>query len=197
MKVLLSLLLLFISINAFSQVPKEILGERKAKYNVMNYTGIFSFERDNEGVKTIMNCTMFTVYHEKKQRMLTAKHCCDGISKGVSIVKVHPVYDICEIKVSVPPPFTKGIELSKNKVNMLDTVYTAGLLSSEGAFFSKGYVRLAYDDAGISTSFMKPGMSGGPTFDEDGNLYGVNSMYYKESNNTMFVPVNIIKEFLK
>jgi S1-C subfamily serine protease len=39
-------------------------------------------------------------------------------------------------------------------------------------------------------------MSGGPTFDEDGNLLGVNSEYYLENNNSFFVPNTAIKQFL-
>lgn len=153
-KILLATLLIsFSSYGADSEIlPKQ---------STIRYLGMFSSKSLVE--KGWYNCSMVRVIHKEKMRILTAAHCCKGVyNEGISLVKSDSSLDLCEISVKGAP--TTGASISNKFPEILDTVYTAGYLQQEGLFFGKGYVTILSQTQIQSSSFSKPGMSGGPTF---------------------------------
>lgn len=179
---------LLLSFNAYSMDIESL-----PKSSTINYLGMFS-SRGFVNTQSF-NCSMVRVMYKGVVRVLTAAHCCNGVyTEGVSMKKIDHNLDLCELSIKGVP--NNGALISTIPPKLLDTVYTAGYLKTDGLFFGRGYVTAIGSTLVLTNAFSTPGMSGGPTFNQNGELVGINSRYLKARNQGIYVPSTKIIEFL-
>jgi hypothetical protein len=145
-----------------------------------------------------------------KNTLITNLHCVEGseriefniagrreIYKGAKIEKASPEFDLAIIKTTQDFPYLKIDSLCEEKIG--SKVYAIGNPRGLEGTISDGILSGKRNEDGIEylqiTAPINPGNSGGPILNEYGNVIGVSTFTFKNSQNLNFaVPIKYIAQ---
>ena len=121
----------------------------------------------------------------------------DGIFKGAKVVKASEDYDLAIIRTKQDFPYLKIDSIGKEKVG--SKIYAIGNPRGLEGTISDGILSGKRENEGIEylqiTAPISPGNSGGPVLNEKGEVIGVSTFTFKNSQNLNFaMPIKYIKE---
>lgn len=117
--------------------------------------------------------------------------------KGVTIVKASPSYDLAILKTKQSFPFFKVDSLGKESVG--SKIYTIGNPRGLEGTISEGIISGKRKNEGVDyiqiTAPISPGNSGGPVLNEKGDVIGVSTFTYRNSQNLNFaMPISYVNK---
>ena len=119
----------------------------------------------------------------------------DGKEQSAQIISFDVVHDLAIIKIKNPQEIVLPLgssQISKgNKLFSIGNPEDVGMMIIEGEF--NGYMDRALYKKVLTSLPLNPGMSGGPTLDEEGGVVGINVMTAGNSL-SFLVPVECLKD---
>lgn len=117
--------------------------------------------------------------------------------KGVTIVKASPDYDLAILKTRQSFPFFKVDSLGKESVG--SKIYTIGNPRGLEGTISEGIISGKRKNEGVDyiqiTAPISPGNSGGPVLNEKGDVIGVSTFTFRNSQNLNFaMPISYVNK---
>lgn len=183
--------------------PKVLSAEGIYKQTISKVAMIISYK---DGIPYSQGSGFFI----DKNTLVTNFHCVAGaervefkiagneeVYKGAKVVKASDDYDLAIIKTKQDFPFVKVDSLGKDKVG--SKIYAIGNPRGLEGTISDGILSGKRDNEGIEylqiTAPINPGNSGGPVLNDKGEVIGVATFTFRNSQNLNFaMPIKYIKE---
>ena len=183
--------------------PKVLSAEAIYKQNISKVAMIISYK---DGIPYSQGSGFFI----DKNTLVTNFHCVAGaervefkiagdeeVYKGAKVVKASDDYDLAIIKTKQDFPFVKVDSLGNDKVG--SKIYAIGNPRGLEGTISDGILSGKRDNDGIEylqiTAPINPGNSGGPVLNDKGEVIGVATFTFRNSQNLNFaMPIKYLKE---
>ena len=183
--------------------PKVLSAEGIYKQNISKVAMIISYK---DGIPYSQGSGFFI----DKNTLVTNFHCVAGaervefkiagneeIYKGAKVVKASDDYDLAIIKTKQDFPFVKVDSLGKDKVG--SKIYAIGNPRGLEGTISDGILSGKRDNESIEylqiTAPINPGNSGGPVLNDKGEVIGVATFTFRNSQNLNFaMPIKYISQ---
>lgn len=183
--------------------PKVLSAEGIYKQNISKVAMIISYK---DGIPYSQGSGFFI----DKNTLVTNFHCVAGaervefkiagneeVYKGAKVVKASDDYDLAIINTKQGFPFVKVNSLGKEKVG--SKIYAIGNPRGLEGTISDGILSGKRDYEGIEylqiTAPINPGNSGGPVLNDKGEVIGVATFTFRNSQNLNFaIPIKYIRE---
>ena len=183
--------------------PKVLSAEGIYKQNISKVAMIISYK---DGIPYSQGSGFFI----DKNTLVTNFHCVAGaervefkiagneeVYKGAKVVKASDDYDLAIIKTKQDFPFVKVDSLGKDKVG--SKIYAIGNPRGLEGTISDGILSGKRDNESIEylqiTAPINPGNSGGPVLNDKGEVIGVATFTFRNSQNLNFaMPIKYISQ---
>ena len=183
--------------------PKVLSAEDIYNQSIDKIALVISYEG---GIPTSQGSGFFI----DKNTLITNFHCVDGadaiqlkiagkddIIKGAKVVKASEEFDLAVIRTKQDFPYLKIDSLGKEKVG--SKIYAIGNPRGLEGTISDGILSGKRDNEGVEflqiTAPISPGNSGGPVLNEKGEVIGVSTFTFRNSQNLNFaMPIKYISK---